>query len=51
VLRSLLYDVSAADPQTFALVPLVAIAVAAVACYLPARRATRVAPAQALRSE
>src|ERR1022692_4473496 len=51
VLWSLLYQVSAADPVTFTSVPALAIAVAALACYLPARRATAVDPANALRSE
>jgi len=51
VLRSLLYEVSGADPATFASVAAVAIAVAALACYLPARRATIVDPVNALRSE
>jgi ABC-type antimicrobial peptide transport system permease subunit len=51
VLWSLLYQVSAADPATFAAVAAVAIAVAALACYIPARRATAVDPAHALRSE
>jgi putative ABC transport system permease protein len=51
VLWSLLYQVSAADPMTFASVSAIAIAVAALACYLPARRATTVDPANALRSE
>jgi ABC-type antimicrobial peptide transport system permease subunit len=51
VLRSLLYEVSAADPMTFAAVSAIAIAVAALACYLPARRATAADPANALRSE
>jgi ABC-type antimicrobial peptide transport system permease subunit len=51
VLRSLLYGVSAADPMTFAAVSAIAIAVAALACYLPARRATGADPAIALRSE
>jgi len=51
VLWNLLYRVSVADPATFLTVPLVAIAVALLACYLPARRATSVDPAHALRAE
>jgi predicted permease len=51
VLRSLLYEVSAVDPLTFAVVSLIAPAVATLACYLPARRATQVDPAVALRAE
>jgi predicted permease len=51
VLWSLLYQVSSADPVTFTSVSALAIAVAALACYLPARRATAVDPANALRSE
>jgi predicted permease len=51
VLWSLLYQVSAADPVTFTSVSAIAIAVAALACYLPARRATAVDPANALRSD
>jgi predicted permease len=51
VLWSLLYQVRAADPLTFIAVSAIALAVAALACYLPARRATAVDPANALRSE
>jgi predicted permease len=51
VLWSLLYQVSSADPATFAFVSALAVAVAVLACYLPARRATAADPANALRSE
>ena len=49
--RSFLYGVGASDPLTLLVVPLVLLAVAALACYLPARRATRVDPVIALRGE
>jgi predicted permease len=51
VLWSLLYEVSATDPLTFASVALIAIAIALLACYIPARRATTADPAAALRAE
>jgi predicted permease len=51
VLRSLIYDVSPADPLTFTAVGLMVIAIALLACYLPARRATRANPMVALRAE
>jgi predicted permease len=51
VLWSLLYEVSATDPLTFGAVGLAAIAIAALACYIPARRATTADPAAALRAE
>lgn len=49
LMSSLLYGVSARDVTTFALAPLLFLAIALLASYLPARRATRVEPMEALR--
>jgi ABC-type antimicrobial peptide transport system permease subunit len=47
--ESMLYKIGARDPATFVLAPLVFLAVALLAGYLPARRATKVDPIEALR--
>ena len=51
LLRTLLFEVSATDPVTFGLVAMMMSLIALMACYLPARRATRVDPLVALRDE
>ena len=51
VLSNMIYGVSASDPLTFAAVGLGVVAIALLACYLPARRATKASPMIALRAE
>jgi ABC-type antimicrobial peptide transport system permease subunit len=51
LITSLLYDVSASDALTYAVIAFLLAAVAFVAIVIPARRATRVDPIQSLRSE
>jgi predicted permease len=51
LMRSLLYGVSATDPMTFIVIPLLLTFVAMMACWIPARRAAKVEPMAALRRE
>lgn len=51
IVSGLLYQVGAFDPVAFTVAPLVLAAAALLACYLPARRATKISPITALRTE
>ncbi len=51
LLATQLFAVAPADPETLSLVPALLLLVAALACYIPARRAMRIDPASALRTD
>ena len=50
-LKSYLYQISATDPMVFTLVPLLIAMVSLIACWIPARRASKIDPMEALRYE
>jgi putative ABC transport system permease protein len=51
VLVSMLFGLSPHDPVSFGLIPVILFAIALAACYVPARRALRVNPTTALRTD
>jgi putative ABC transport system permease protein len=51
LMKSLLFEVTATDPLTFVCVSMLLLVIAVLACYLPARRATKIDPVIALRYE
>jgi ABC-type lipoprotein release transport system permease subunit len=51
LIESLLYGVSSRDPRVFAITTVTLLAVALLACWLPARRAARLNPLEALRAD
>jgi putative ABC transport system permease protein len=51
LIQALLYDVSARDPMVFAVTTAILMAVSLVACWVPARRASKLSPLEALRPE
>jgi ABC-type antimicrobial peptide transport system permease subunit len=51
LMQKLLFEVSPTDPVVFTLVSLFVCGIAALACFIPARRATKVDPMTALRAE
>src|SRR6185369_1933505 len=50
-IKSLLFEVSATDPLVFTAIPVLLVIVSLIACYTPARRATKVNPLEALRED
>jgi ABC-type antimicrobial peptide transport system permease subunit len=51
VLASLLYGVTPVDPISFGAISVLVAAIAVAACYIPARRAVRIDPMEALRAD
>jgi ABC-type antimicrobial peptide transport system permease subunit len=51
LMKTLLFGVSATDPLTFAVIALLLVGIALLACWIPARRATKVDPVIALQCE